>query len=457
MAQQELDEGHVNPGAPVVVPAQGPPAGAVLPAPLAQLVEVLRANFHDPLTVSPQNFLTTVFEADLAQHEQAEIDLVKPHVRRAVQALVIASTTRHVSKQVWNALSYTLEVTGVALPELADGSPPAAAANSAPVAKKSEFHLSALLASSLVDETHNSLGALRASAASLKRTKGFGLNAVAVAAFAKLQWTAWYGDAQRAATLLDAVMEGIRSEHQLDEVTLLCLSWSALAEFLSEVAPSSLAGGDTADAFMVTVERNVIHPLLAEGCAPLEVVEVLEEHVLAPVANRLLAISETANAAVFNVWTETREGMDAVAICQSVKERRRSNGKGAALGAKVLPASILAALHKAAEVLMGGVVPPAWRTNCTAARACPLHTLVPELCPYGDAGCPGVHLQESERQEIIMKAFGDRNPSVINMWERATRAGELARHKLSRPGTYVPADTPISPPTQPSGKKGARQ
>jgi hypothetical protein len=53
--------------------------------------------------------LTTVFEADLAQHEQAEFDLIKPHVRRAVKALVIASTTRHFPKQVWNALSYTLE------------------------------------------------------------------------------------------------------------------------------------------------------------------------------------------------------------------------------------------------------------------------------------------------------------------------------------------------------------
>ena len=66
MAQQELDEAHGNPGAPVVVPAQGPPAGAVLPTTLAQLVEVLRANFQNPLTVSPQDFLTTVFEADLA-------------------------------------------------------------------------------------------------------------------------------------------------------------------------------------------------------------------------------------------------------------------------------------------------------------------------------------------------------------------------------------------------------
>ena len=100
-------------------------------------------------------------------------------------------------------------------------------------------------------------------------------------------------------------------------------------------------------------------------------------------------------------------------------------------------ASMLVAVHKTVEVLLGRVVPLARLTHCTAASACPLDTLLPELCPYGDAGCPGVHLQEPVRQEVINKAFGDRNPSVINMWERATRTGELAKHKFNRPGTYV--------------------
>jgi len=432
-------------------------AAANLLAPLAQLAEVLKADFHDPLTVCPQKFLSVMFAANFSKYEQAEIDQVRSVISRVVETLVVAATTRALDKRSWEALAFTLQNIGIQLPKLPEDVPAVPAANSAASSKKSEYHFAAMRTASLLAERFNSLGALRAIAAKLKLDKGFGLTPAAVAAFAKLHWQAWQGGpgSKKVTTLLESTIEGIRTDKAHNETTLLCLSWSALADFLSAVSPEGLPGGDTAEAFAVSVERGVIHPLMAEGCSPGEVARVLEDHVLAPLANRMSEVSEDPSPVAFNAWAEVRATLDVKAVCRAEVDKRRVPGNDA-LREKLMPATIISALHEACGVLLGGALPRTWRALCVDANVCPMHTLVPELCPYGDTSCPAHHLQEEERQELINKAFGDRNPSVLNLWERATRAGELARHKLSRPGTYVPTGTTASPPPMSGGKKSGR-
>ncbi len=53
-------------------------AAAGLPAPLAQLVEVLEAEHQNPSDVCPQKFLGVLFTAHLAKYEHAEIEMVIP-------------------------------------------------------------------------------------------------------------------------------------------------------------------------------------------------------------------------------------------------------------------------------------------------------------------------------------------------------------------------------------------
>ncbi len=450
MAQQANGEGPAGAAAGAGLGNQ--PAANGLPAPLAQLVEVLKADCHNPLTVCPQKLLTMVFEANIAQHEQAEIDRVKPSVQRAVEALVVAATSKSFPKKVWSALRHSLAALDVQLPDMLEDAPEAVAANSA-ATKKSEYHLLALQATAVIGAKFNSLGSLRLVADKLALAKRYGIAPPSVAAFAKLHWQTWKHDTRKSATLLETIMEGLRGEKQLDEGTLLTLSWSALAEFLEEVQPDDVQG-DTAAAFMLSVEREVIHPLTAVGCSPAEVMQVLEAQVLGPLANRLFEEADTGALGGMNLWTEARLTLRLDTITARVLERRRIAGHSLPNGGKVLPASILHALNKAVEVLVGGTLPSGWRSGCAAAGACPLHALVPELCPYGDAGCPGIHLPEEQRQDLVADAFGDRNPLVINLWGRATRAGELARHKLSRPGTYTLPEQPVQPPLTSGGKKG---
>ena len=457
MAQQNGGQGPpdaaaAQPGAA----AAGQGAAAGLPAPLAQLAEVLKAQFHNPSEICPQSLIETLFKADLGVFQPAEIDQIMPQLGRTVDALVIASTTQSFSTKHLKALTHSFTKLGVAFPDLSADADAAQGPNSAAGGKKSEYHFAAMRCSAVLAEGFNSLASLRASAANVKLARGFGIGPQSVEAFAKLHWQRMHAHPKKR-TLLESIMDEMKGD-DLPEVTLLCLAWSALAGFLEEVQPDN-ATADCAASFMVSVERAVIHPLLAEGCSPSEVMQVLEEHMLGPMADSLYEASDAVTPVAFNIWGQARLTLDMRAVCSRTLEQRRRDGGllATAYQPKVLPATVLQELQRTAGVLFGGKLPARWRAICTAATACPLHTLVPELCPYGATGCPGVHHDEERRQDLIDEAFGDRHPFILNLWERATRAGEIARHKLNRPGTYVPVDKPVVPPLTSGGKKGSRQ
>jgi len=81
--------------------------------------------------------------------EQVEIDRVKPSVQRAVEASVVAATSK----------SFPNKVLDVHLPDMLEDAPEAVVANSA-VAKKSEYHRLALQTTAS-DAKFNGLGSLR--------------------------------------------------------------------------------------------------------------------------------------------------------------------------------------------------------------------------------------------------------------------------------------------------------
>ena len=421
----------------IVPPPHHPPA-------LRQLVRVISDQHHDPSSVDPRQLSTVLYQADLAQYEQWQLTGVAAAVRRAVRALMIATFERKWQNSDMQVLAEFVRDLGVDWP--AQGLEQAQPAKFSAPAKKREYKLAELRAVGVLSEQCASMGALRNVAKEFVASKKTGLSDAAVSAFAAIRWQR-QPKAAKQLPLLQAVFEAAESKAAWNDNARLEQAWASLTEFLDAVGPQDTPHGQASPLhFMTAMRMELLLPLVQLGLPVQDVIHLLEDEVLAVVANLVPDTDEDVEADPTQAWTKALQLVQPAVILK--REEARTLHKVAMPGGGSVrnPGGYRAALLSAVECLSGFVLPPSWSSHCKEHNVCPVQLLMPGLCPFGDVACPMRHPDAVEREEIVVMVLGDRDPAVYALRGRVQSSGQLIhevwvprqRQSSSAPAAAVP-------------------
>ena len=159
---------------------------------------------------------------------------------------------------------------------------------------------------------------------------------------------------------------------------------------------------------------------------------LLEDEVLAVVANLVPDGDEDGEGAAKHAWTEALAQIQPGVILKREEERalRRVTMPGS--GAIKTLASHRAALLETVQCLTGYALPSSWGAKCKAHNLCPVHLMMPGMCPFGQAACPMRHQAQEEREDSIAVMVGARNPTVYAAMSTTRTAASAARRPCWR-------------------------
>jgi len=457
-AAEEIAPGaHAEIGPGVIAIPGANNAGHGQPARLQELVQDIKTRFHSHETADPIGLAQMLFEAELEDIEQQFMAPVSRAIKRALQALSLASANKTFPVEALSALKDIIHELALDWPvslrleQVSKTSVANSAADAAP--KKSEFSFPALRAASVVSEEFASIGQLRTLAKKLTSTMGFGLSASAVEAFARLRWQDLAEGAAASSTsapVLTMIYQQTQPDLALGDDRRLTLAWIALSEFFVAAAPEF--EGPNAEGFMSEVLHRVVGPLLHDGMSASCIIGVLQREVFGVLAD-MIAAEEGSAAAPVNAWDHVQRHVDMEKVAQTALERYRLRKDTPAIKTKE---QLRRRLMTAAEVLMGTPLSAVWRKHCMGNDLCPLHVLLPKMCPYGKPGCPFEHPDALESDKIVSGVLGEQCPDVAALRGRANQAGNTALGFLGH-DPFARTDAPEAPQhVPPPANKGGK-